>query len=1407
MNARHLPLGDLMEPADHPDVTGRDTFGRSRLSAAASQAARDQTRLQASRHAVASEVIAFQVLQQRAQLASGADIDPERLAASLSAREREVIGLVAAGRSDGEIASELFISKKTASVHVANIKGKLGASSRVEIAMLAAKLRLVPDGVEPADISERGAGPGGPGVMCPFKGLASFDVGDGGYFFGRERVIAELVARLAASTFLVVAGPSGSGKSSVVRAGLAPALQAGVLPGSDEWQLAVLRPGDHPLDALGRALRAAMRDADPVDDEHAAEEWLDRLPTGGRLIVILDQFEEAYTVCRDERERAQFLDRLAALARDAGRRALVVVAIRSEFYGRCAEHREIADLASTSTVLLGPMTADELTRAIELPARTAGLRTDTTLVPTLVADVLQQPGGLPVLSSTLLELWQRREGRSLRMETYRALGGISGAVGRVAETAFGRLSPDDQVIARSIFLRLATVGDNGIATRRRVPIGEIEGRRSAGVARVMAVLVDGRLLTVDDGYVEPAHEALLREWPRMRQWLDDDAQARRIREHLVGAAREWDGTGRETSELYRGQRLSAALEWGTSRRDELNDVERAFLDASQEASEADVAGQRRINVRLRGLLGAVAALLVVALVAGTLALRQADAARVLADEARTSAESARTAAVNADAAAAYARVRELGASSRTANLSDPTLGRLLAVAAADLLPPDPLTESILREAWQADAVVQRFAAPDDRPPGLVANMNAEGTRVAEIWGFNGDEGSLLEVMDLPSGTSLWSHPFSAPGAVFDQAFFSLDGSRVVTSLFWISGEDNPAPSGDLGIYVFDAVTGEQLERIDMGSCGTVLAGVSEAGYLVVGPPEAAPVCYGSDIRPHTFSLVDPASARSQFLVEAGAGDAMVSRDGKVLAYSTEEGIATAVDLPSGRERFSMNATVLPQGSGAFRAISADGNLALFGNSPPIVLDTNTGVALDSLRGGEGADNLGQAFGLVGDLAYTSGVDAVVRVWDAREGTQLASIPGVRGGAVLPTNDGRVVAVDMAEGTLTVTDPRPRGEAAEVRTCRGSATAGQLRILGAMAFVGTRDCSQLGSVLYGIDLSASTVAWTAEEMGGQHLAVSPDGTRLARQRLDTMGLEIDDAATGERIVPLEGTCTWTSPDDELRDRDPGCQPFPSTPFPFFANDLQFSPDGSVLAGIDSMGYLVVWDPVSGRMLETIQSRGRAAGLLFTPDGREIILGTEGGEMLAYSTRSWQLTREVPFDESVQGRLTPIRFIDGGGTLLAVSGLQEQSEDGWIYRLDASTFRVLKRVHAHTARPKAAVVSPDGTQVATGAADGLVRVWDARTLDLTHELRVRGQAQGVAFVDEQHLAVTPQDGDLLVMSLDRAELLARVRSTLTRGFTDAECEQFGFETACPTLEQLRAGPAVAPASPSPGEPAIP
>ena len=249
---------------------------------------------------------------------------------------------------------------------------------------------------------QRGHGADRDVVTCPFKGLACFEVEDSGVFHGRERLVSEMVARLATAPLLGVVGPSGSGKSSLLRAGLLASLLRGALPGSERWPLALLRPGEHPLRALELARAGAAG--------------------GERLVLAVDQFEELFTACDDERERAEFIDALVGCARDERRGTLVLVALRADFYGRCAAYPELADLLSASHVLVGPMRRDELRRAIELPARSAGLDVEPELVDALVDDVDGAPGALPLLSACLLELWLHRDGRRLRMSAYERTG-------------------------------------------------------------------------------------------------------------------------------------------------------------------------------------------------------------------------------------------------------------------------------------------------------------------------------------------------------------------------------------------------------------------------------------------------------------------------------------------------------------------------------------------------------------------------------------------------------------------------------------------------------------------------------------------------------------------------------------------------------------------------------------------------------------------------------------------------------------------------------------------------------------------------------------------------------------------------------------------------------------------------
>jgi class 3 adenylate cyclase len=436
--------------------------------------------------------------------------------------------------------------------------------------------------------------------LCPFKGLASFDVDDAGVFFGRERLVAEMVARLTGAPLMGIVGPSGSGKSSVLRAGLVAALAAGVLPGSERWALALLRPGEHPM----QALEDATANAAPH----------------GRLVVAVDQFEEAFTACHDATERGAFVDALVASARDPRRRAVVLVAVRADFYGRCAAYPELARLLGANHALVGPMQSDELRRAIELPARRAGLDIEPELVDALVADVADEPGALPLLSSALLELWQRRDGRRLRHAAYERIGGVRGAIARLAEAAFSELDPSQRRIARSLLLRLAGEGAAGAVVRRRVALSQLEGQSDQDVWAVLEVLSDRRLVTMSATTVEVAHEALLREWPRLRGWLEEDAQGRRVQRHLADAARDWDERGRDPGDLYRGARLAIALEWRAGHELELTPTERVFLDASRAAAE-------RAQRRLRIVLAGVAVLLAVAVAGGLVALHQRSTAR------------------------------------------------------------------------------------------------------------------------------------------------------------------------------------------------------------------------------------------------------------------------------------------------------------------------------------------------------------------------------------------------------------------------------------------------------------------------------------------------------------------------------------------------------------------------------------------------------------------------------------------------------------------------------------------------------------------------------------------------------------------------------------------------------------
>jgi WD40 repeat protein len=474
-------------------------------------------------------------------------------------------------------------------------------------------------------------------AAAPYRGLATFGPADAEWFFGRRRLVDQLMERLSRVSFMAVFGPSGSGKSSLLRAGMLPALERGAIPGSADWPVLLFTPGDHPVEALATALATVIKaSARSIREDLRAEPRCVRLmlrqasPVKTRMpgvVLVVDQFEEVFTLCRDAAERACFIDCLLAAADgDAGRddaACRVVLGMRADFYARCAEYPALVTALYDRQLLVGTMSDDELREVVTGPAAHAGLKTERALVEVIVADAHGEPGALPLVSHTLLETWRRRKTDVLTLAAYRGAGGIQGGIAQTAERVFAGLAPEEQRIAHQVFLRLTALGEGTEDTRRRVPMTELlSGPDSTAVTTVLERLSAARLLTLGDHEVQVAHEAIIRHWPRLRGWLADDRELLRAHRRLTEAAVEWDQHGKDEGLLYRGARLAA---WDHHNLERLNSLERTFLSVSRRRQVHEHgARRRRIRLAATGLLAALTAMSVLAATALVQAVRATD---------------------------------------------------------------------------------------------------------------------------------------------------------------------------------------------------------------------------------------------------------------------------------------------------------------------------------------------------------------------------------------------------------------------------------------------------------------------------------------------------------------------------------------------------------------------------------------------------------------------------------------------------------------------------------------------------------------------------------------------------------------------------------------------------------------
>jgi DNA-binding SARP family transcriptional activator/WD40 repeat protein/energy-coupling factor transporter ATP-binding protein EcfA2 len=794
---------------------------------------------------------------------------------------------------------------------------------------------------------------------CPYLGLVPYDVGDSETYFGRDAEVAACRSRLAETGVLAVVGPSGSGKSSLVRAGLAAALRA------DGERVVVLTPGRRPISSLSA------------------------VPTTGRpVVLVVDQAEEAVMLPDDPAEIEQFF---AALTEHAGRGRLVV-ALRADRFGDLAAHAEFARLVERGLYVLTPMSGDALREAIEGPARLAGLRLEPGLVELLVAEVEGQPGALPHLSHALRQTWERREGGVLTLEGYRATGGIRDAVARSAERVYDGLPAEQRSMLRDVMLRLVSPGSEGEPVRTRVP------RRLLSVdaehEQVMEQLVAARLVTSDDGVVELAHEALARSWPRLLGWLDEDTEGQRIRRHLSVAADTWDAMGRPADELYRGSRLAQALEWRTRARPDLVPVEAAYLVAGEllarreEDSARDQARyQAAVNRRLRGLLVGVAMLLLVSVVTGTVAVRQAnraaDASRS-ADARRVAAQAQLVGDVDLSLALAAAALRAEPTTEARAGLLA-ALARAPQLAAVRPVPGtwmamNPDGRSFVTMA--NDHKVRFFDAesyeqlgeydpyPGRAVDGIGGNIepleySSDGTLLAvNLMTVSRqmirviDTSTYEPVADQPRGQPRYAHP--------QDPAFSPDGRYLAVSAGLMNRlEDDYHP-----LYVWDLARPQRpLHEIEVPS-DTFHVEFSPDGRRI----HAAPG-FNSDAPPGLWTW----STRTGELLEStphGGQGLEASADGSLLAYADRTSVVV-VDEASGtvRQRFEG-----PRRQVWSVAVSPDGELVAATSEDPaaFVWEVSTGRLLEQVALEEVAYAVG--FGRDGEQLLVPG-DGRLRVFD------------------------------------------------------------------------------------------------------------------------------------------------------------------------------------------------------------------------------------------------------------------------------------------------------------------------------------------------------------------------------------------------------------------------------------------
>lgn len=1204
--------------------------------------------------------------------------------------------------------------------------------------------------------------------VCPYRGLQAFDEEHAEFFFGRDGDIQRLVEKLKTTRLLAVLGASGSGKTSLVRAGLLPAIKKGALSGSDAWSIRVFTPGARPLTQLTanlqrlypQATAGKMLDELSVDERtlhlQSATILADR-PSAELLVWVVDQFEEVFTLCSDEAERKQFIANLLYAALAPGGRDVVLLTMRADFYQKCAAYPEFSAQISAQQFLVSPMSLEGLRQAISEPAWRTGLEFEPGLVETILDDVESQPGALPLLEHALLELWERRRARLLTLEAYQESGGVAGAIAKRADTIYESFDAERQSIVRRIMLRLTQPGEGTEDTRRRATMSELitHAGEADKVESVVQAMADARLLMTDSGadggseIVDVSHEALIRSWPRLRRWIDEDRQGLRVLRRVTEAAQEWQKGNNDESLLFRGARLAQAVELRRRSEAALNDQEREFLTASAELRDREQLIARR---RTRRIIIYLVIALVLISAASIYALIQSRIAAQRGTE---------------------GRARELAANAMAQLPVDPELALILAIEAAKTA-HSPETENTLRQAL-ARAPMHVFQArisfSSHKANGSTFSPDGKNVLIAN--------GEKLDIYDTESGRTVSQ---IQEMETLNSIAYSPDGKLIATT-----------SAGTVNIL--DAATGYSLisrHREEESVFSKLSVFSPDGGFLVLGSREINST--GGDTR-----VMEVSSGR--IVAELDGGDPTFSRDGKLLftqggkqgglggaelflydagdwkllakiptTFSIwEGGILGALSpdgtrvfagmgeyvgvydinskrvlgklrvAPEGKDAVSAEeATPRTEGATTTPAFSPDGKLIAFASHRKLVLwDTSSWKS--SVLGGLSGPLLELSFSP--DSRFLLATDGQAHLYDVQSKRLLAEFGVASGAATVAAKfspNGKYVMTDTASGTISLWDLNPwrsmvavDTRTADTNTKSSSIFSAELSPDEKLSITTRQSLAGGGSVTRVWDLGSGQITSEIMLPSNQLMkdaTLSPDGKLIMTVAKDNGTVRTWDSSSGQAIFEFKI--------DDLANE-------PVVPI---VKQAEFSPDGKFLV-TRGRQKIELRDANTGQILAELKAASYYPPVVST--NGKLILFTDDRGMIVMDIASKQIVLAMP---GLQGNAITFspddKFILGEWDYLEVR--------------NAGTGGVVAELRGHVDSLNTAVFSTDGRYVVTAtefSSSGEeitpenaneVRVWDAGSGSAIYEFRDHaGPVQFAKFSRDGKLVLaTDRDGTIRV-----------------------------------------------------------